>query len=136
MKEIIYFILTFLIIYLIYYVASIRKVKKNKKKIPVEVEYLILCYHIDTKKIPYLNFMNTIAIVGSFDIALVATLVSLIDGIIWQLLFGFVFVVPVIIISFMLVGKYYKNYQEHHIVEEKTELKEKKKNKKKKENKK
>lgn len=133
MKEIIYFILTFLIIYMIYYFASIRKVKKNKKKIPVEIQYLILCYHIDIKKIPYLNFMNTVAIVGSFDIALVATLVSLIDGIIWQLLFGFVFVVPVIVISFMLVGKYYKNYQENNIVEKIEKVKPQNKNKKKKE---
>lgn len=133
MGEIIYFIITFLIVYMIYYFASIRKAKKNKKKIPVEVQYLMLCYKIDTKKIPYRNFLNTVAIVGSLDVAIVATLVSLIDGVIWQLLFGFVFIVPVIIISFMLVGKYYKNYQENNveIEEESKNKKDKKKEKRK-----
>ena len=123
MVEIIYFIITFLIVYMIYYFASIRKAKKNKKKLPAEVEYLILCYQIDIKKIPYRNFLNTIAIVGSFDVALVATLVSLIDGIIWQLLFGFVFIIPIIVLSFTLVGKYYKKYQENNIVIETKEVK-------------
>ena len=130
MEEIIYFVITFLIVYTIYYFASIRKAKKNKKKIPVEVEYLMLCYKIDVKKIPYRNFLNTIAIVGSFDVALVTTLVSLIDGVIWQLLFGFVFVVPIIVISFMLVGKYYKNYQKNNIVLEEKEVKKKQTSKK------
>ena len=130
MEEIIYFVITFLIVYTIYYFASIRKAKKNKKKIPVELEYLMLCYKIDVKKIPYRNFLNTIAIVGSFDVALVTTLVSLIDGVIWQLLFGFVFVVPIIVISFMLVGKYYKNYQKNNIVLEEKEVKKKQTSKK------
>ena len=130
MGEIVYFVITFLVVYTIYYFASIRKAKKNKKKIPVEVEYLMLCYKIDVKKIPYRNFLNTIAIVGSLDVAIVATLVSLIDGVIWQLLFGFVFVVPVIVISFTLVGKYYKNYQENNIVLEEKEVKKKQTNKK------
>ena len=130
MEEIIYFVITFLIVYTIYYFASIRKAKKNKKKIPVELEYLMLCYKIDVKKIPYRNFLNTIAIVGSFDVALVTTLVSLIDGVIWQLLFGFVFVVPIIVISFMLVGKYYKNYQKNNIVLEEKVVKKKQTNKK------
>ena len=130
MGEIVYFVITFLVVYTIYYFASIRKAKKNKKKIPVEVEYLMLCYKIDVKKIPYRNFLNTIAIVGSLDVAIVATLVSLIDGVIWQLLFGFVFVVPVIVISFTLVGKYYKNYQENNIVIEEKEVKKKQTNKK------
>ncbi|MDD6223621.1 MAG: hypothetical protein PUB18_01300 [bacterium] len=112
MEHIIYFGGTFLLVYLIYYFASIRKAKKNTKKIPVEVQYLILAYHIDVKKIPYLSFLNTIAIVGSFDIALVAVIVSLFQDLVWQLLFGFVVVVPIIVISFMLIGKYYQQQQQ------------------------
>lgn len=108
MENIIYFGLTFLLIYTIYYFASIRKAKKDVKKIPVEVQYLILKYKINLNKINYREFLNAIAIIGSFDIALVATIVGFIDGILWQLLFGFLAVIPVIIISFSIVGKYYK----------------------------
>ena len=129
MKEIIYFIITFLIVYLIYYFASIRKAKQDKNKLPIEVQYLILCYELDIKKIPYRNFLNTIAIVASFDVALTVTLVSLIKEIVWQILFGFVFIVPIIVISFTLVGKYYKKYQENNSVIEKSKNK-KKENKK------
>lgn len=118
MEHIVYFSVTFLVVYMIYYFASIRKAKKNKKKIPIEVQYLILSYGIDINKIQYRNFLNTIAIVGSFDVALVATIVSLFKEVIWQLLFGFVFVVPVIIISFMLIGKYYQKVQNNIIVNE------------------
>ena len=50
-------------------------------------------------------------IVTSFDIALVSTIVAKVDGIVWQILFGFVAVVPVIVLSFMLLGKYYKYKQ-------------------------
>jgi len=130
MEHIIYFSVTFLIVYMIYYFASIRKAKKNKKKLPVEVQYLILCYGIDLDKISYRNFLNTIAIVGSFDVALVATIVSLFKEVVWQLLFGFIFVVPVIIISFMLVGKYYQKVQ-NSIIDNEDKKKEKKKEKKK-----
>jgi len=130
MEHIIYFSVTFLIVYMIYYFASIRKAKKNKKKLPVEVQYLILCYGIDLDKISYRNFLNTIAIVGSFDVALVATIVSLFKEVVWQLLFGFIFVVPVIIISFMLVGKYYQKVQ-NSIIDNEDKKKVKKKEKKK-----
>ena len=111
MKELIYFCITFLVVYMIYYFVSIRKAKKDMKKLPVEVRYLILYYNIDIKKIQYRNFLNTIAMVGSFDVAFTATIVCLFEGPIWQLLFGFVFIVPIIIISFMLVGKYYQKHQ-------------------------
>ena len=111
MKELIYFCITFLVVYMIYYFVSIRKAKKDLKKLPVEVRYLILYYNIDIKKIQYRNFLNTIAMVGSFDVAFTATIVCLFDSPIWQLLFGFVFIVPIIIISFMLVGKYYQKHQ-------------------------
>lgn len=113
MEELIYFGITFLLIYVIYYFTSIRKAKKDQKKIPIEVQYLILRYKIDTNKISYLNFLNVIAIVASVDIALGALLTSFIDGIIWQLLFGIIFIIPVVVISFMLVGKYYQKQQDN-----------------------
>ena len=52
MKELIYFCITFLIVYMIYYFVSIRKAKKDLDKLPVEVRYLILCYNIDIKLLP------------------------------------------------------------------------------------
>ncbi len=111
MEELIVFAFTFLLVYTVYYFLSIRKAKTNKKKLPIEVQYLLLRYKIDLKKIKYRNFLNTIAIVGSLDIALVVTLIGKFENIIWQLLFGCVFLVPIIILSFMAIGNYYQNLQ-------------------------
>ena len=118
MEELIYFGITFLIVYMIYYFASIRKAKKNKDKLPVEVQYLILRYNIDVNKISYRSFLNTIAIVGGIDIALVVTIISQFNEFIWQLLFGLVFIIPIIVISFMFVGKYYEKQQNSIISED------------------
>ena len=85
----------------------IRKTKRDYK-IPSEAQYLIALYKLDTKLFSYQRFVRIVGMVTSFDIALVATMVANIDGSIWQILFGFVIVVPVMVISFMLLGKFYQ----------------------------
>lgn len=96
----------------------VKKARRNSKKVPVEVQYLLVQYNLDTKNFRYKQFMNTVALVASFDISLVATIVFHIEGFIWQLLFGFIFLVPVILLSFMLVGKYYQNKKEDFDLEQ------------------
>ena len=91
----------------IYYFLFIRKTKRDYK-IPSEAQYLIALYKLDTKLFSYQRFVRIVGMVTSFDIALVATMVANIDGSIWQILFGFVIVVPVMVISFMLLGKFYQ----------------------------
>lgn len=136
MESIGYFVFTFILVYVLYYFLSVRKAKRNSKKVPVEAEYLILLYKLDTKNFNYKKFVNTVAIVGSFDIALVATIVFHIDGFLWELLFGFILLIPVIGVSFMLLGKYYKNLVEENVLEKERELEEKERLKKEKKNKK
>lgn len=120
-KNIILFIVTYLIFYLLYYVFVIRKEKKKLKllsqkkgakldiaKVPVEVNYLIIKYRIDFKKIDYNKLLHIIAFVCSFDLSLIVTIVILVDGIIFQVLLSTILCLPIIYISFMLIGKYYK----------------------------
>ncbi len=102
------FILIFVIVYISFYFVSVRKARKNSKRVPVEVQYLLIRYQIDLKKIRYKKFVNSVALIGSFDIALVGAIVLLVKGILFQLLFGFILFVPVILISFHLLGKYYQ----------------------------
>ena len=110
MEYVIWFITGFLLVYIIYYIFSIRSsVRKNKP--PVEAQYLIVQYKLDIKKFSYRKFLKIVGLVTSFDIALVATVVCNVGGVVWQILFGFVAVVPVIIISFLLLGKYYQQKQ-------------------------
>ena len=111
MQYLIYFIVSFILVYIVFYFMSVRRIKKDKKRIPVEVQYLVLSYDLNLSKFSYKKFMRTIALVGSLDVAIVCTVVFNIEGIIWQLLFGLITLVPVIIISFMAVGKYYQKKQ-------------------------
>jgi len=73
-----------------------------------EAQYLIALYKLDVNKFSYYRFVRIVGFVTSFDIAIVATIVAKVDGIIWQILFGFVAVIPVILLTFMLVGKFYQ----------------------------
>ncbi len=118
MEDIIYFIGIFIVLYILFYLFMVKKARRNSKKVPVEVQYLLVQYNLDTKNFRYKQFMNTVALVASFDISLVATIVFHIEGFIWQLLFGFIFLVPVILLSFMLVGKYYQNKKEDFDLEQ------------------
>ena len=107
MKYLISFIFSFIFIYVIYYILFIRKSTKNGKH-PSEVDYLVKIYKIDITKFSYRKFVRVVGIVSSIDVALVALMVMFINGLVFQLLFGILFVLPVVVFSFMLLGKYYK----------------------------
>ena len=102
------FITIFVLIYVFYYIFSVRKARKNGKKVPIEVQYLLIRYQIDLKKIRYKRFVNSVALIGSFDMALVGAIVLFVEGIIFQLLFGVILFIPIILASFHLLGKYYQ----------------------------
>lgn len=110
MEYISWFLFSFILVYILYYFFFIRKARR-KGKVPAEAEYLIFVYKLDVNKFSYRKFMQIIGFVTSLDIAIVATIVANVKGIIWQILFGFVAVVPVCVLSFMLLGKYYQNKQ-------------------------
>ncbi len=110
MEYISWFLFSFILIYIIYYVFFIRKTKRGVK-VPAEAQYLITLYRLDVNLFSYRKFVRMVGVVTSFDIALVSTIVAKVEGVVWQILFGFVAVVPVIILTFMLLGKYYKHKQ-------------------------
>ena len=121
MEFLINFIVIFIVIYAFYYIFSVRKARKNEKRVPVEVQYLLIKYQIDLKKIRYKRFVNSVALVGSFDMALVGAIVFFVKGIIFQLLFGVILFIPIILISFHLLGKYYQEKSKNGKVREQVE---------------
>lgn len=121
MEFLLNFIIIFVLIYAFYYIFSVRKARRNGKKVPVEVQYLLIRYQIDLRKIRYKRFVNSVALVGSLDMALVGSVVLFVNGIIFQLLFGLILFVPVILVSFHLLGKYYQEKSKHGKVRESME---------------
>ncbi len=108
MVYIIYFVVTFLIVYLISYLLLVwKKDEYNPNKVPVEVEYMLKKYKLDIKKINYKRMINVISIVGSLDMAIASIIIFQLENIIVQLLVGFLILIPLILISFRILGKYY-----------------------------
>lgn len=108
MEYIIYFILTFIFCYIVSYFLLVKKRDKyDKKKVPVEVQYMVNRYKLDMKNINYRKFLKSISLVGSFDMALAVIIIYNVNNIILQLIIGFIVLIPLILISFRLLANYY-----------------------------
>ena len=106
-----WFVFDYILILTIYYFMFIRRTVRGEK-VPSEANYLIKLYDLDVNLFSYRKFIKVVGLVTSFDVALVATFVAVVDSrLLWQILFGIVGIVPVIIISFMLLGRFYKKKQ-------------------------
>lgn len=114
MNFIIMFILTYLLVFIAYFlifVVPIRiKRKKNKKyKEILEIKYLVNKYGLKIKSINYNHLLWIVCFVSSLDITIIVCLVLLIDiGYILQLLIAFVLILPLFMFSYKLISLYYK----------------------------
>lgn len=109
MQELYLFMLCFFSIFIIYEIFIVNRAKKKKaKKQPIEIRYLIVKYHLNMKKVDYKQLLQIIALVSSFDIALIVSLSMIMDNYLFQLIVALVLVLPVILISYHFVGKFYK----------------------------
>lgn len=113
MQEVILFLLTFLIIFVIYEIVVVARAKKNLKKKkdnkqPMEVKYLMYKYKFDLKKINYKRLLHVCAAVSSIDMALIVSVSMIFDSYMFQLITAVVLIVPVILISYHFVYLIYK----------------------------
>ena len=108
LEYIIYFILTFIFCYIVSYFLLVRKRDKyDKKKVPVEVQYMVNRYKLDMKNINYRKFLKSISLVGSLDMSLAVIIIYNVNNIILQLLIGFIVLILLILVSFKLLANYY-----------------------------
>lgn len=108
MKQIILFIFTFVFVFLIYQILLIGKNKRrNNKKQPMEVKYLETKYKLDLKKLNYKRLLLLISVVSSLDISLIITIALFFKSYLIELVVAVILIIPVIIISYSFVGKYY-----------------------------
>ena len=109
LEELILFLLCFLLVLLVYEIFIVRKAKKNKsKKYPMEVKYLINRYHLNMRKVDYPQLLQIVALVSSFDIAFIVSVVMFVDNYLWQILSVLILVLPVIFVSYHFVGSFYR----------------------------
>ena len=119
MQEVILFVMSYIVVFLLYQIFIIRRAKtndkKNKKrkkkrevKEPFEVTYLVSKYKLDLEKINYNRLLRVISLVSSFDIALIVSIILLIDNFILGIVVGFITTILIILVSYHLVYLVYK----------------------------
>ena len=74
----------------------------------MEVKYLINRYHLNMRKVDYPQLLQIVALVSSFDIAFIVSVVMFVDNYLWQILSVLILVLPVIFVSYHFVGSFYR----------------------------
>lgn len=110
---IIEYIISFALVFLLYYLLFIRKkTKYNKNKVPVEYYYLVSLYKLKEKEIDYKRFMYISGLINTFIIVTTYIVVfKLLDSWFWMLICGIVIIVLLIIICYGILGRYYTKKQ-------------------------
>ena len=110
LSDLYWFLGTFLVVYLFYFFYQVlRKKEYDPNKVPVELVFLIKKYRLDMSKIPYRGIMNRIGLVSAFDIAFTSTFMfRFVKNVYLAILIGAIMLVPLIMITFNFIGKYYE----------------------------
>lgn len=121
MKEIILFIACFIVVFICYqvfFVLPMKKYRKNKengkkkkikeKKELAEVRFLVTKYKLDLDKVNYNKLLLVVSLVSSFDITLIVTIITLFDSYLVSFILAAVLVLPIVMISYWLVYKFYE----------------------------
>ncbi len=112
MKNVIVFVVSYIMILIIYELFVVRKAKKYRDddsvKKPVEVRYLVKKYGVNINKIDYNQMLQVIALVSSLDIAIIAAVMSLFKVLVVQILAGFIVMIPLMLISYSFIGNKYR----------------------------
>ena len=108
-KVLIEFAVTFIIVYLFYYIFVIRKCKKNKKVAPAEVNVILSLYKIDIKKINLMQMIYVVSIVTTLIISVIITVIGeFFDSTIIVIIFGTSISLVIAFICYGLIGKHYE----------------------------
>lgn len=109
MKNILISLLAFITIQLFYRLFVIKKdMKYDPNKVGSDLKILLLRYKVDLNKVNYRNLVQVLALVNSLDIALIFFWISFIDKINIECIVGFLLMIPIILISYSIVGNYFK----------------------------
>ena len=102
------FILVFLIVYFIDYLVFVKKIKKfDRKKVTVNVKYLMFKYNLDVVKLGYKRLCKNLLYVDSFIVSILFVTTRFIDNIYIRLLTAFILIFPLFAGVYHLVAIYY-----------------------------
>lgn len=109
MKELIIYIITFLIIFLCYFLfVIIRKKKLEKFRENIYVEYLARVYKLDISRIRIKDLALSVALINSFIIATTVFILGFINSWIFKFVLGFIVLIPLQLLMYHIVGKIFR----------------------------
>lgn len=119
MQELILFFMCYVFVLIFYESFIVRKAKRykagklskkqmEKYKGPSEIVFLENKYKLDMDKINYNQLLQLVALISSFDISLVVSVMSLIDNFVLKLIVGFALIFLTLYGSYYLVYLFYK----------------------------
>lgn len=112
-KIVLEFIGVFLIVYFGYYFLSYKKADKfNRKKMPINIKYLVFRYNINIVYLGYKRVLKTLMLCDSFIIATIFTVTKFIDNIYIRLFVAFILIFPLFAEIYHLVAMHYKKESE------------------------
>ena len=109
MEHLLLFIFSFLLIYLLYlFIIVIRKKGLKKFKKSKQLDYFRVKFNLNVDKINFKSFANAFALTNAFIISFAFTISDFFNNLILKLLVGFLLLVPLMLILYNFLGKYYK----------------------------
>lgn len=109
MEEIIFYIITMLVLFLLYYIFVILSKKRLKKfSNNTYVTYLINVYKLDKKKINEKQLVMAVIMVNSFIIATTVFIIGFINNLILKFVLGFIVLIPLQLLMYHIVGKIFQ----------------------------
>lgn len=109
MQYLVLFVLTYIIVYFVYYLMVLKKEDKVKKmKKSTELSYLKKVYHINLNNYDLNWLVKKVIIVNTLIISIAVAIASFASNIIWMLLLGFVILFPSILLLYHILGIYLK----------------------------
>lgn len=116
MKYILLFVFAFTLIYLFYlFTVILQKKRYDKFKESNQVMFFVKRYKLDKDKINIKKFINVISLVNSFIIAISFTVSSISSNFIIELLIGLLVIVPLMLLSYHVIGISLKKEEEKWI---------------------
>ena len=109
MNKLLIFSITFLTVYLIYLLTVVSKVDKNDNfKNSKQVSFFKNVYKLNIDKINLNTFAHILSLANSLIIAITVTIIELFDKLMIKMMVGFVVLLPLILITYYIIGKIYK----------------------------
>ena len=117
MKELLWFLVTFALLYLGFYVLILKNKKSLQKyKTSREVTYLVKRYHLNLDKIDFKKFASDLFLMNDFILSLtVSIIMNITANIFLIIILAVIIIVSLILIGYSLIGKHYKRKENEYV---------------------